>query len=201
MNLLFAIFSEPIWIWHRIRDIVQMLGEIVLLTDDPALIYVGIDENRLRDDSKMRKSVEFAPALAQCLTCHHFGETNRSHLAPTLANIMNKRIANYSFQRYSDGLKKKPGVWDKDSLTRFISSPNEFAPGSGMPRLGLSDAQIKEVVSALGAKRLHWQFVELESVQQSSRCCTPQASHCEVRTDGYSQRPKFRDRLWPSNQE
>lgn len=147
-----VILSEPIWVGHRIRDIVEMPDQIVLMTDDPALVFVSVDERRLKENSKLQKNVEFIPALAKCLNCHHFGETNPSHLAPTLANIMNKRIASDSFQRYSVSLTKKGGNWDEESLTKFIRNPNEFAPGSGMPALGLSEPQIKEVVSALGTR-------------------------------------------------
>ena len=144
-----VIFSEPIWIGHRTRDIVQISDQIVLMTDDPALVFISVDEKRLTENSKMQKNVELTPALAKCLNCHHFGQTNPSHLAPTLANIMKKPIASDNFQRYSEALKKKGGTWDEESLAKFIGNPNEFAPGSGMPSLGLSRGEIKEIVSAL----------------------------------------------------
>lgn len=147
------VFSEPIWVGHRIRDIIEMPNQIVLMTDDPALVLVSVDERRLEENSKLQKNVEFISALAKCLNCHHFGETNPSHLAPTLANILNKRIASDSFQRYSESLKRKGGTWDEKSLAKFIGNPNAFAPGSGMPSLGLSELQIKEVVSALGTRK------------------------------------------------
>ena len=148
-----VIFSEPIWIGHRIRDIAQVGHQIVLMTDDPALVFIDIDQPRLKSNSKMQKHVEFIPALAACLQCHHFGETNPSHLAPTLANVVGKRIASDSFERYSDALKKKGGTWDEASLTKFIRNPNEFAAGSAMPNLGLSQQQVIDVVTALGERK------------------------------------------------
>ena len=148
-----VIFSESIWIGHRIRDIVQVGHQIVLMTDDPALVFIDIDKQRLESNSKMQKNVEFIPALAVCLQCHHFGETNPSHLAPTLANVVGKRIASDSFERYSDALKKKGGTWDEASLTKFIRNPKEFAAGSSMPNLGLSQQQVIDAVTALGERK------------------------------------------------
>lgn len=147
------VFSEQIWIGHRIRDILELPGKLVLMTDDPALVVVTVDEERLRANSKLQKHVELIPALAKCLNCHHFGPTNPSHMAPSLANVMSRRIAGDTFERYSDALKNKPGVWDKDSLARFIADPNGFAPGSTMPGLGLSKKETEEVVTALGRPR------------------------------------------------
>lgn len=147
------VFSEQIWIGHRIRDILELPGKLVLMTDDPALMVVTVDEERLRANSKLQKHVELIPALAKCLNCHHFGPTNPSHMAPSLANVMSRRIGSDTFERYSVALKNKPGAWDKDSLARFIADPNGFAPGSTMPGLGLSKKEIEEVVTALGRPR------------------------------------------------
>jgi cytochrome c2 len=148
------VFFEQMWIGHRIRDIVELPGKLVLMTDDPALVVVTVDEERLRANSKLQKHVEFIPALAKCVNCHHFGPTNPSHMAPSLANVMSRRIASDTFERYSDALKNKPGAWDKNSLARFIADPNGFAPGSTMPGLGLSKKEIEEVVTALARPRL-----------------------------------------------
>jgi cytochrome c2 len=148
-----VIFSEPIWIGHRIRDIVQQEHQIILMTDDPALVFISIDEQRLTKNSKLQKQVEFIPALSVCLNCHHFGETNPSHMAPSLANILGRRIASDNFEHYSEALKKRGGTWDEVSLAKFIRSPNEFASGSTMPNPGLSQQQVMDVVGALGERR------------------------------------------------
>lgn len=147
-----VVFAEPIWVGHRIRDMVIVDGQLVLMTDDPALVFVRIDGDRLKANSKMQKHVEFSPALAACLNCHHFGPTNPSHLAPSLGNILGRRIASDSFERYSEALRRKGGQWDEASLARYITNPNEFAPGTGMPNLGLTPQQVADVVAALGRR-------------------------------------------------
>jgi cytochrome c2 len=147
-----VVFSEPIWVGHRIRDIVQLPDRIVLMTDDPALVVLRVDEARLKENSKLQKHVEFSPALATCLNCHHFGPTNPSHLAPSLGNVLGRKIGSDSFDRYSDALRKLDGTWDEATLTRFLSDPNGFAPGTSMPKLGLTPQQVADVVAALGRR-------------------------------------------------
>jgi aldose sugar dehydrogenase len=144
-----VLFSEPIWIGHRIRDIVEFDHQIILMTDDPALIILSVDEKRLRANVKRRTLVELDPALAKCISCHHFGETNPSNIAPTLENILNKPIASDNFQGYSEALKKEGGVWDEGSLREFITNPNEFVPGSAMSNLGLTETEVDKIISAL----------------------------------------------------
>ena len=148
-----VVYSEPIWIGHRIRDIVEMPDGITLLTDDPALVFVRVDKARLAANTKMQKNVEMTPALAKCLNCHHFGDTNSTHLAPTLASIIGRKIASDGFERYSESLSRKGGTWDIKSLEAFIRNPNKFAPGTSMPNQNLSDTQVNEIIMTLGATR------------------------------------------------
>lgn len=145
-----VLFSEPIWIGHRIRDIVEFENQIILMTDDPALVILTVDERRLQQNVKRwLKWVEFKHALAKCMSCHHFGQTNPSNLAPTLAHIINKPIGSDNFQAYSAALKSKRGVWDDAALRIFIADPNKFAPGTAMPNLGLTAKEVDDAVSAL----------------------------------------------------
>ena len=62
---------------------------------------------------------------------------------------MNRKIASDGFARYSESLRKIGGTWDKEKLARFITDPAAFAPGSGMPNLGLSPREVKEIVDIL----------------------------------------------------
>lgn len=147
-----VVFAEPIWIGHRIRDIVIAQGRIVLMTDDPALVFLRIDAPRLAANTKLQKHVEFTPVLAGCLNCHHFGPTNPTHAAPSLGGIVGRRIAADGFERYSEALRRRQGQWDEASLARFIADPQAFAPGTSMPRPALTPQQVSEVVAALGRR-------------------------------------------------
>jgi cytochrome c2 len=143
-----VVFVEPIWIGHRVRDMIEFEGEIVLMTDDPAIVFVTVDDLRLQKNSK-GAIVDINPALAKCMSCHHFGPTNPTHSAPTLTGIYDKQIASDDYMRYSDALKRQQGRWNESNLRKFLADPSGFIHGSTMPNLGLSDSEIDDVISTL----------------------------------------------------
>jgi len=144
-----VIFCEAIWVGHRVRDIVEMDNRLVLMTDDPALLFINVNEQRLLANAKSQHPAGAETALARCLYCHHFGTTNPTHVAPTLSKLMGRQIASDNFGGYSAALTKRPGPWDEASLAQFLADPNAFAPGSAMPNLGLSEREIRLAVSFL----------------------------------------------------
>lgn len=143
-----VIFSEPIWIGRRIRDIVNLDNKIVLLTDDASLIFITVDDQKLNINSKFA-GYNFEPKLNVCLKCHHFEQTTPFHLAPSLGNIFNRKVASDNFSHYSTGLKKINDTWTKDNLSKFITNPNSFAPGTTMPNLNLSITDVNDIVEVL----------------------------------------------------
>lgn len=142
------IFSEPIWIGHRIRDMAEMQQKIVLLTDDSYLIVLTVEGDLLKKNSK-NAGYNFKPKINRCLMCHHFEQSTPSSLAPSLSNILDRKIATDSFTKYSDALRSKSGKWDRENLTRYIANPASFAPGTTMPSLGLSQSEVKEIVEII----------------------------------------------------
>jgi cytochrome c2 len=143
-----VVFSEPIWIGHRIRDISNVGDKIVLLTDDSSLIFMSVSRDSLLKNSKFA-GYNFEPKITVCLQCHHFEQTTPSSVAPSLAHILNRKIASDNFLHYSDALKNKRGKWTRGELIKFIENPNEFAKGSGMPNLGLSSSEVEDIVDIL----------------------------------------------------
>jgi cytochrome c2 len=142
-----VLYSEAIWIGQRIRDIAQTQdGTIVLWTDDTELQFVSVDRQRLehneRNPSVSNTLVRF------CMYCHHFGSSNPTDFAPSLTNVLGRKIGSDNF-RYSAALRNKEGVWTKDSLYNFISNPDKFATGTTMPNLHLSDDQLDDVLRDL----------------------------------------------------
>ena len=81
---------------------------------------------------------------------YHFGPTNVSDFAPSLSNVLGRKIASDTF-RYSAALKNKEGVWTEKSLSEFLSDPQKFASGTSMvnPSINLSQEDIKEVIQSL----------------------------------------------------
>jgi cytochrome c2 len=149
MNRNSVLYSEPIWIGQRIRDMTQLKdGTIVLWTDDAQLLFITVDEPQLQSDIRpSHKSISDTLDQA-CMWCHHFGSTNTSDFAPSLSNLYGRKIAADKF-RYSVGLRSKEGTWTEEKLREFLSNPDKFANGTGMPVLNLGQEAIDEIVQTL----------------------------------------------------
>lgn len=145
-----VLFSEPVWIGHRIRDMLQVPGQgIVLLTDDSLLIYLTVDEELLKKDVK-NAGYNFEPKLQRCLVCHHFEQSTPSSLAPSLAHLLGRRIGgDTGFGRYSDAMRKATGTWDEARLAQYIQDPQTVVPGATMPNLGLSKSEAEDIAKIL----------------------------------------------------
>jgi len=144
------LFSEPIWIGHRIRDIVQLGEKIILLTDDAKLITLTVDSVKLSQNSKGDNGqISRRPELSVCITCHQFTESTPVSLSPTLANIFNKKIGSDTYNYYSVALKEKEGIWDEGNLKKYIKNPASFIEGTTMPSLNLTDKEVDKIVHLL----------------------------------------------------
>jgi cytochrome c2 len=144
-----VVYSEPIWLGHRIRDIVQLRsGKIAFWTDDARLMIMDIDRIKLQSN---RRGMGFIgqSELALCMRCHHFDTTGPTHLAPSLGNIVGRQVASDGFKNYSDALRSKGGVWTIPKLREYIADPGRFAPGTTMPHLNLSPEAVEEIVAHL----------------------------------------------------
>ena len=80
--------------------------------------------------------------------CHHFGPTGPADFAPSLTNVLRRKIASDNF-RYSAALRTKDEVWTEKSLRDFIANPDEFATGTAMPNMHLDQDELDDVLSDL----------------------------------------------------
>lgn len=143
-----VLYSEPIWIGERIRDLIQLAdGTVVLWTDDANLLMVKVDEAKLAGKRMLLDTSP--PALAACLKCHHFGPTTPAHLAPSLSNLIERSVASDDFSRYSPALKSVGGAWNVDRLRQFLTEPSRFAAGTTMPKSDLTDADREMILAEL----------------------------------------------------
>jgi len=146
-----VLYSEPIRIGQRIRDLAQTGdGTIVLWTDDTQLLFVSVDRDKL---AQKRLAQAFLGDIEAggCLGCHHFGPTHPGDSAPTFSNLLNRPIASDVFP-YSPGLRARQGTWTKELLVQFLTDPTKFADGTVMPSmrmLGLDSEQIANIVDTL----------------------------------------------------
>jgi len=144
-----VLYSEPIWIGQRIRDITQIKdGTIVLWSDDTQLHFITVDAARLKANRRLSAGV--SDELAVCMICHHVGATSPASTAPTLSGLFERRIASDTF-RYTAALRSKDGMWTDELMEAFLDNPGAFASGTSMPRPNLSPEQLKRAVQALRA--------------------------------------------------
>ncbi len=144
-----VVVSEPIWMGHRIRDIVLVPGYgIVLLMDDSLLAFLSVEETLLRANKK-NAGYNFELKIQRCLVCHHFEHSTPASLAPSLANVLGRKMGGDTFDKYSEAMKKTSGVWSKDRLSAYLANPQSVVPGTTMPTLGLSAEEVNDIVAIL----------------------------------------------------
>lgn len=143
-----VLMSEPIWIGHRIREIVELNRQIVLFTDDGLVMRISVDAATVKQDSRAVDTVA-SKAVSKCLACHHMGSTNPSHLAPTLSDIGSRPVASDTYAKYSDALRKAGGSWTRERVKAFIQDPTKVVPGTGMPKPDVTPDELSEIVNTL----------------------------------------------------
>jgi cytochrome c len=92
------------------------------------------------DDTEVPEAVE------ACLSCHAIRPGEPELEGPTLLGIVGRRIAGAPDYVYSDALRSQQGTWDRESLDRFLASPQAFAPGVNMTFGGVRSAADRKVV-------------------------------------------------------
>jgi len=138
-----VVYSEPIFIGQRIRDITQVQsGAIAIWTDDSQIMLLSVDREKSRSFGRLPFKDEL---VGGCMYCHHFGKTVETDFAPSLSNLFERKIASDNF-RYSSALRKHEGLWTKEALRTFLSDPEKFAGGTNMPQVNLSDEAIDDVI-------------------------------------------------------
>jgi len=147
-----VLYSEPIYIGQRIRDVAQTSdGTIALWTDDTQLLFLSVDRPKLAGN--MRFSEVHDTLRYACMLCHHFGPTGPTDAAPSLSNLLNRRIASDNF-RYSAALRSKgDGFWTEENLRKFLTDTSKFASGTTMVPERLSPDEIDEVIHDLAREQ------------------------------------------------
>ena len=77
----------------------------------------------------------------KCAACHNADPGGANALGPALFGTMGKPHAHHPGFAYSDALKGVPGTWDWESMSKWLSNPKKYAPGTKMTFAGLSNPQ------------------------------------------------------------
>ncbi len=73
----------------------------------------------------------------QCVACHNFEKGGANMVGPALWGVLGREIAALDGFNYSRALASKDGVWDYESMYKFLENPREWAPGTLMGYAGL----------------------------------------------------------------
>lgn len=143
-----VMYSEPIEIGERIRDIVEGRdGRLVLWTDTSSIISLTPAEG---SDG----AIIFATT---CGGCHKVLDGATHAYGPDLAGVVGRTVASApGFQGYSPAMKASKGKWTKERLDAFLTSPQTAIPGTAMTFKGVSDpVQRTAIINYLAATEAH----------------------------------------------
>ena len=74
----------------------------------------------------------------KCAAWHTVNQGGPNGLGPNLFGTMGKPVAHVAGFAYSDALKSHGGTWDWETMSQWLKSPRQFAPGTKMTFAGLS---------------------------------------------------------------
>jgi cytochrome c len=85
----------------------------------------------------------------KCMACHTAAKGGPNMVGPDLWGVIGEPIAQGKAGfPFSDALKKVGGTWNWDNLSKWLTSPRTFAPGTKMTFAGLSNPQDRADVIA-----------------------------------------------------
>lgn len=90
------------------------------------------------------------PAFGPCAVCHSVKQGERSGFGPNLYGVAGTRAGEGAGYGFSPAMKNAKVVWDRDTLDRFITTPQAVVPGTKMAFPGVKDpARRKAIVDYL----------------------------------------------------
>jgi VCBS repeat-containing protein len=176
-----VMFSEPIHIGQRIRDLAELDdGTIVLKTDangDPTksyMIFMRPSDRALAQDGHGDPPTHFAKPVKdgqivalRCAGCHTLGQGEEHRLGPNLWNIVGQKIGAAPGYAYSAALANAGGRWTAKRLDRFLKDPKTFIKGTKMQFSGIADAEDRE----FRFDRNHSRILSLTAADPRVRAC------------------------------
>ncbi len=168
-----VMYDEPIYLGHRIRDMIVLKNEkIALITDDGFLIFIedggpsfmdiadGTDEiisvlnmyDRFIQDSEtegQELAVRDARTIYEqnCATCHSLGTT--SEIGPHLNNLFNRTVGSADDYNYSPVLRRDNRMWTAELLESFLKNPDDEFRGNRMQQMRLTSAETDSIIHYL----------------------------------------------------
>lgn len=77
----------------------------------------------------------------KCSSCHNIGKNEGAKVGPGLYGVIGRAKGTFAGFSYSDALKNKGGIWDKQAVNDFITKPKDYIQGTKMAFAGLKKPQ------------------------------------------------------------
>jgi cytochrome c len=84
----------------------------------------------------------------KCAACHNADKGGANQLGPNLWGVLGEPIGQGRGFDFSAALSKVGGTWNWDNLSKWLTSPKAFAPGTKMTFAGLSNPEDRANVIA-----------------------------------------------------
>lgn len=82
----------------------------------------------------------------KCVACHNADNGGPNMLGPNLWGVLEEPIGKGRGFAFSPALSGKGGTWNWDTLSEWLKSPRNFAPGTKMTFAGLSNPEDRAAV-------------------------------------------------------
>jgi len=82
-----------------------------------------------------------AKIFKKCASCHNAGEGEGAKVGPGLYGVVGRAKGIFAGFSYSEAMKTKGGIWDRDAINQFITKPKDYLPGTKMAFAGLKKPQ------------------------------------------------------------
>ncbi len=173
-------YVERIEVGYPIRDITLMPdGRIALLSDGSRVTFLSHSARYCDEEARNRRDVysinceslaaspwPAAPsgsgnlgrdtaAGAQlfgqhCSACHDLN-AERHGPGPHLVDVMWRRAGKVGGYRFSAAFDALDAVWTRDSITRFLTDPEQFAPGTSMSSPGIDETEARAIADYISS--------------------------------------------------
>lgn len=80
-------------------------------------------------------------AFSTCAGCHTVNQGGANGSGPNLWGVMGSNVAHRTDFNYTASLRNKGGRWDWDTMSQWLLSPADFAPGTRMTYGGMVSPQ------------------------------------------------------------
>ena len=82
-----------------------------------------------------------------CTACHSFNLPIKNKIGPSLAIILDRKIASIDGYKYSKSFLAIDKKWSYENLFYFLKNPKSWAPGTKMSYRGISNQ--KDLINVL----------------------------------------------------